>query len=194
MIATSKRGDCVLFDGKMIHRGTPCRSALPRQAVYTVFHKKWYTDYVDNQFSKAANAHGAPRDAVIPSGFQVPLDITHPTGQDPVWRFSVTVHVSKVDVIWRAGEGDSVVLHSRELFELYQIKLNNLHRKEIGNKSYQTQEGKVVLRKNWSSLMPEDSDDTLTNVAINEEGNWVATQDIAKDSHIVLLLKQCSIN
>ena len=86
------------------------------------------------------------------------------------------------------------MLHSRELFELYQIKLNNLHRKEIGKKSYQTQEGKVVLRKDWSSLMPEDSDDTLTNVAINEEGNWIATQDIAKDSHIVLLLKQCSTN
>ena len=41
VLATSKRGDCVLFDGRMIHRGTPCRSALPRRAVYTVFHKKW---------------------------------------------------------------------------------------------------------------------------------------------------------
>ena len=42
--------------------------------------------------------------------------------------------------------------------------------------------------------MPEDSDDALTNVAIDEEGNWIATQDIAKNSHITLLLKQCSNN
>ena len=99
--------------------------------------------------------------------------------------------MSKGEVIWRAGEGDSLVFHSRELFEQYQ---NNILGKEVGDKSYQTQEGKIVLRKDWSSLMPEDFDDALTNVAIDEEGNWIASQDIAKDSHIILLLKQCSNN
>ena len=124
----------------------------------------------------------------------MPLDITHPSGQDPVWRFSVTITVSKGDVIWSVGKGDSLVFHSKELFEIYQNRLKKMQGTKDSEKSYQTQEGKIVLRKDWSSLMPEDFDDTLTNVAIDKEGNWIATQDIAKDSHIVLLLKQCYDN
>ena len=113
---------------------------------------KWYADYVDYQFPKAANA------------------------------------------LWNAGKGDYLVFHSKELFQLHQTRFNKIQRKEAGDKSYQTQEGIIVLRKDWSSLMPEDSDDAPTNVAIDEEGNWIATQDIAKNSHITLLLKQCSNN
>merc|ERR1719483_1265869 len=186
VLATSKRGDCVLFDGRMIHRGTPCRSAQPRRAVYTVFHKKWYSDYVDNQFPQCSNKHGAPRDAVLPSGFQVPLDITHPSGGEPAWRFSVSVPIAKGDIIWIAGQGDSLVFDSRELIELYLEKLSDLEIRDASKVTYQTQEGKIVLRKDFSTLMPEESNDTLANITVDEKGNWIATKDIKKDSNIFI--------
>ena len=186
VLATSKRGDCVLFDGQMIHRGTPCQSAQPRRAVYTVFHKKWYSDYVDNLFPKCSNKHGAPRDAVLPSGFQVPLDITHPSGVEAVWRFSVSVPIAKGDIIWIAGQGDSLVFDSRELLELYMEKLSDLEIRDARKVTYQTQEGKIVLRKDFSTLMPEESNDTLANITVDEKGNWIATTDIKKDSSIFI--------
>ena len=82
--------------------------------------------YFDNQFPKCSNKHGAPRDAVLPSGFRVPLDITHPSGVEAVWRFSVSVPIAKDDIIWIAGQGDSLVFDSRELLELYLEKLSDL--------------------------------------------------------------------
>ena len=189
LLATSKRGDCLMFDGRMIHRGTPCHSAMPRRAVYVVFHKKWYSDYVDNQFPAGASAHGVPRDGGLPSGFQVPLDVSQPDGEDPVWIFSAPVHIDRDDVIWRVGQGDSLVFDSKELFEMHQRKLSCLEAKEMKEKAYQTQTGKIVVRRDLSSLMPEDDDDALANVTVDDEGNWIASQDIAKDSTIILRLK-----
>jgi hypothetical protein len=104
-------------------------------SIHNIFHKKWYADYFDNQFPKAESAHGAPRDAILPSGFQVPLDITHPTGQDPGDFLSPSL---------------CPTVKSSELLET----------------------------------------DTHTNIAFDDEGQWIATQDIAKDTHIVLLLQQ----
>ena len=38
-------------------------------------------------------------------------------------------------------------------------------------------------------MMPEDDDDALANFIVDEEGNWIASQDIAKDSTIILRWK-----
>ena len=186
LLATSKRGDCVLFDGRMIHRGTPCRSTIPRRAVYMVFHKKWYADYIDSQFSASANAHGIPRDPLLPSGFKVPLNVCQPTGENPTWRFTVTVPITKGEVIWTVGQGDSLVFDSQEQFDSYQKTLSCLEAREAEEKSYHLQVGKIVVRRDLSSLVPADTDDAHTNISVDDEGNWIAAGNIAKDEAIVL--------
>ena len=37
-------GDILLFDGRVVHRGTPCSNERSRAAAYLVYHKKWHTD------------------------------------------------------------------------------------------------------------------------------------------------------
>jgi len=189
VLATSERGDCVLFDGRMIHRGTPCRSSQPRRALYVVFHKKWYSDYVDSQFAARANTHGIPRHPLLPSGFQVPLNIHHPTREDPVWIFSVSVPVTQGEVIWRVGQGDSLVFDCKEMFEEYKEKLSDIEAREAEEKSCKIQGEKIVLRRDLSSLVPEESNKILANVAMDENGNWIATKDISNDSNIILYKK-----
>lgn len=188
-LATSKLGDCVLFDGRMIHRGTPCCSTQPRRAIYTVLHKKWYADYTDNQISLAASAHGVPRDAVLPSGFQVPVDVFHPCEEYPNWRIIPKVSISKGDIVWRVGQGDSLVFDNKEMLELHLGRLSSLEANEDEEKAYQTPSGKIVFRKDWSSLMPLDSGTLTGNLSLDKEGNWIAIQDLAKDSTMVLFLK-----
>ena len=186
VLATSKRGDCLLFDGRMIHRGTPCKSSSPRRAVYTVFHKKWYSDYIDGQYPEPANKHGLPRDAVLPSGFQVPLDISHPTQQAPAWSFSISAPVCRGDIVWKAGLGDSLVFENEELLAHYKETLSSLEAQEVGKMTYKTQEGKYVLRKDWSSLLPEVTDGCIANISVDENGDWIATKNIDKNSNIFL--------
>ena len=182
--------DCVLFDGRMIHRGTPCCSSKTRRAIYTVFHKKWYADYTDNQIPLAASAHGVPRDAVLPSGFQVPVDVFHPSEEYPYWRIIAKVPISKGDIVWRVGQGDSLVFDNKEMLELHLGRLSSLEANEDEEKAYQTPSGKIVFRKDWSSLMPLDSGTLTGNLSLDKEGNWIAIQDLAMDSTMVLFLKK----
>merc|ERR1712142_211707 len=190
LLATSDRGDCVLFDGRMIHRGTPCQSSSPRRAVYTVFHKKWYSDYIDSQYQDQTNKHGVPRDAVLPSGFQVPLDIAHPTGEYPYWSLSVSAPVSRGDKIWIAGQGDSLVFDTEELLMDYKKTLSSYEAEQVDKMSYKTEEGKTVLRQDWSALFREEADEIVANISIDEKGNWIATKDIDKNSKLYLSTKR----
>jgi ectoine hydroxylase-related dioxygenase (phytanoyl-CoA dioxygenase family) len=47
------RGECFLMDYRLLHQGTPNRSAEPRPVIYVVYARPWFTDVV--------NFHSQPR-------------------------------------------------------------------------------------------------------------------------------------
>jgi len=189
-LATSTRGDCVLFDGRMIHRGTPCLSKQPRRAIYTVFHKKWYSDYVDNQFPASANAHGAPNTPILPSGFQVDVDIGHPTPEDPRWRVTVSNPVSKGELVWAVGKGDSMVFTSQDEWEKYMDSLSSIEAKKLESKTEVISEGLIVVRRDWAALVTESEDASLANAVSDKLGNWKASMDIEENCPLILLVRK----
>ena len=77
---------------------------------------------------------------------------------------------------------------NKDLLELHLGRLSSLEAKEAEEKAYQTPSGKIVVRKDWSSLMPFDSGTLTGNLSLDKEGNWIALQDLAKDSNMVLFL------
>jgi len=78
------------------------------------------------------------------------------------------------------------VFDSQEQFDSYQKTLSCLEAREAEEKSYHVQVGKIVLRRDLSSLVPAGTDDAHTNITVDDEGNWIAAGNIAKDSAIVL--------
>jgi len=50
LVGLAKAGDAVIFDGRMLHRGLANPSENIRELMYMVYHKKWYRDYLNDEF------------------------------------------------------------------------------------------------------------------------------------------------
>jgi len=182
-LATSKMGDGLLFDGRIIHRGTPCRSLQPRRAVYIVFHKKWYCDYIDGQFSKDISGTALPEPGLLPSGFQVDFTVTAPTINVPSWQFRAKRKMKKGDLVWTVGNGDSTLWNTTNSFWDYLSSLTLQEAAVVTKASYTLDCGNIVERRDIAAHVPNGPEG---NIEVRRDGSWLAARDMDKDQIMTL--------